>query len=141
MNQPTEQVAVAILYQNNQYLMQLRNNFPHIAYPGCWGLFGGHLEGDEPPEVALHREIVEEIGYELPSFVKFGVYSNIKVLHHVFAVPLVVELDKLTLNEGWDMGLLTADDIRQCNCYSPIAGEVRPITDIAHQIMLDFISS
>ncbi|NES99055.1 MAG: NUDIX domain-containing protein [Sphaerospermopsis sp. SIO1G2] len=140
MNHPTEQVAIAILAQNNHYLMQLRDNFPHIAHPGCWGLFGGHLEVDESPEVALEREILEEIGYQVPSFNKFGVYSNTKVLHHVFYVPLLVDLEKLILNEGWDMGLLTADHIRAGVCYSPIAGEVRPIGDIHHEIMMDFIN-
>ncbi|WP_353932604.1 NUDIX hydrolase [Okeanomitos corallinicola TIOX110] len=140
MNHPTEQVAIAILSRNNQYLMQLRDNFPHIAHPGCWGLFGGHLEADEPPEIALEREILEEIGYQLPSFTKFGVYSNMKVLHHVFHAPLLVGLDKLMLNEGWDMGLLTAADILQGACYSAVAGEIRPLGDIHHEIMLDFIS-
>ncbi|TAE54048.1 MAG: NUDIX domain-containing protein [Nostocales cyanobacterium] len=140
MTHPIEQVAMAILSQNNQYLMQLRDNFPHIHHPGCWGLFGGHLEADEPPEVALEREILEEIGYQVPSFTKFGVYSNTKVLHHVFHVPLLVDLENLTLNEGWDMGLLTVDDIHKGACYSPIAGEVRPLGDIHHEIMSDFIS-
>lgn len=141
MNNQIEQVAIAILYQNNKFLMQLRDNFPHIAHPGCWGLFGGHLEPNESPEIALQREILEEIGYDLPSFSKFGIYSNIKVLHHVFHAPLLVEVDQLFLNEGWDMGLLTPDNIRQGNCYSAIAGEIRPLGDITHQIMLDFIST
>ncbi|MBK1988203.1 NUDIX hydrolase [Sphaerospermopsis aphanizomenoides BCCUSP55] len=141
MNNQIEQVAIAILYQDNKFLMQLRDNFPHIAHPGCWGLFGGHLEPGEAPEIALQREILEEIGYELPSFSKFGVYSNVKVLHHVFHAPLLVALDQLVLNEGWDMGFLTPEDIRQGGCYSAIAGEIRPLGDITHQIMLDFISN
>jgi 8-oxo-dGTP diphosphatase len=141
MNNQTEQVAIAILYQNNKFLMQLRDNFPHIAHPGCWGLFGGHLEPGEVPDVTLQREILEEIGYQLPSFAEFGIYSNVKVLHHVFHAPLLVELDQLVLNEGWDMGLLTPEDIHKGACYSAVAGEIRPLGDIHQQIMLDFISA
>jgi hypothetical protein len=38
------QVAIAILYRQDQFLLQLRDNIPNIAYPGHWGFFGGHLD-------------------------------------------------------------------------------------------------
>ncbi|MEB3314276.1 MAG: NUDIX domain-containing protein, partial [Cyanobacteriota bacterium] len=41
---PRPEVAVAILYQSNQVLLQLRDDHPGIIYPGQWGFFGGHLE-------------------------------------------------------------------------------------------------
>ncbi|MBE9057563.1 NUDIX hydrolase [Sphaerospermopsis sp. LEGE 08334] len=140
MNHQIPQVAIAILYQDNKYLMQLRDNIPTIAAAGCWGLFGGHLEADETPEIALVREVKEEISYELPSFVKFGIYSDERVIRYVFQAPLLVGLEQLVLNEGWDMGLLTREDIERGSCYSAIAGEFRPL-GIPHQkIMLDFIT-
>ncbi|MEH2425771.1 MAG: NUDIX hydrolase [Nostoc sp.] len=137
-NQPVH-VAIAILYQKNKFLMQLRDNIPGILYPGYWGLFGGHIEPGETPEVAVKREILEEIGYNLPPFVEFGCYPNQRVVRHVFHAPLLVELNQLVLNEGWDMGLLTAEDIHQGNYYSQNAGEVRPLGAMHQQIMLDFI--
>lgn len=139
MNNPQVHVAIAILYQQDKFLMQLRDNIPNIAAAGCWGLFGGHLEAGETPEVAVKREVLEEIGYELPSFDKFGCYPDDKVIRHVFHAPLLVELNQLVLNEGWDMGLLTPADIRQGNCYSQNAGEMRPLGPMHQQIMLDFI--
>jgi 8-oxo-dGTP pyrophosphatase MutT (NUDIX family) len=63
LNNQIEEVAIAILYQNNKFLMQLRDNFPHIAHPVCWGLFGGRLESGETPETALVRDLIEEINY------------------------------------------------------------------------------
>ncbi|MBD2450212.1 NUDIX hydrolase [Nostoc sp. FACHB-152] len=134
------EVAIAILYQDNKYLMQLRDNIPTIPAPGCWAFFGGHIEPGETPEVAVKREIIEEIGYELPNFAKFGCYPDEKVIRHVFQAPLLVDLNQLVLNEGWDMGLLTAEDIRRGSCYSAIAGEVRPLGAMHQKIMLDFIN-
>lgn len=139
-NQPIH-VAIAILYQKNKFLMQLRDNIPGILYPGYWGLFGGHIEADETPDIAVKREILEEIGYNLPSFVEFGCYFNERVVRHVFHAPLLVELNELVLNEGWDMGLLTLENINQGNCYSENAGEVRPLGNVHQRIILDFIET
>ncbi|MBD2682803.1 MULTISPECIES: NUDIX hydrolase [Nostoc] len=132
-------VAIAILYQNNKFLMQLRDNIPSIRYPGHWALFGGHIEPGETPDVAVKREVLEEIGYNLPPFVEFGCYPDETVIRHVFHAPLLVEMNELVLNEGWDMGLLTPEDIRQGECYSKNANEVRPLGEMHQRIMLDFI--
>ncbi|MBC6433253.1 NUDIX domain-containing protein [Nostoc sp. HG1] len=139
-NQPIH-VAIAILYQKNKFLMQLRDNIPGILYPGYWALFGGHIELGETPEVAVKREILEEIGYILPPFVEFGCYPDERVVRHVFHAPLSVELNQLVLNEGWDMGLLTLENIYQGNCYSQNAGEIRPLGNVHQKIMLDFIET
>ncbi|WP_193197735.1 NUDIX hydrolase [Nostoc sp. MG11] len=139
MNNQTVHVAIAILYQENKFLMQLRDNIPGILYPGYWGLFGGHIEPGETPDVTVKREILEEIGYTLPPFFEFGCYSDEKVVRHVFQAPLLVELNQLILSEGWDMGLMTLEDIRQGNCYSQNAGEVRPLGHVHQRILLDFI--
>ncbi|MEM7553570.1 MAG: NUDIX hydrolase [Cyanobacteria bacterium P01_A01_bin.84] len=139
MTKEIHHVAVSIFYQADKYLMQLRDNIPTILYPGFWGLFGGHIESGETPEIAVKREIIEEIGYETSNFTKFGNYPDEKAVRHVFYAPLTVDLDKLVLGEGWDMGLLSAEDIRKGECYSAIAQEVRPLGRIHQKIMLDFI--
>lgn len=141
INHQIPEVSIVILYQNDQYLMQLRDNIPHIAAPGCWGLFGGHLELGETPEVALVREIKEEIDYQLATFAKFGIYPDDNVTRHVFHAPLLTELSQLTLYEGWDMGLLTNQDIMAGSCYSHKAGQIRYLAHIHQKIMLDFIYS
>ncbi|NEU71067.1 NUDIX domain-containing protein [Hassallia byssoidea VB512170] len=133
-------VAIAILYQKDKFLMQLRDNIPNIPYPGQWALFGGHIEVGETPDIALKREILEEIGYNLPPrFAHFGCYADERAMRHVFYAPLEVEFNQLVLNEGWDMALLTPSDILQGSCYSAIALEVRPLGIIPQRIMLDFM--
>lgn len=136
----TIEVAIAILYQENKFLMQLRDNNPNILYPGHWAFFGGHIELGETPEVAVRREILEEIGYSLPpTFSKFGNYPDQRAVRHVFHAPLTVEFNQLVLNEGWDIGLLSPEDIRQGSCYSAVSGDVRPLGPVHQQILLDFI--
>ncbi|MBW4631119.1 MAG: NUDIX hydrolase [Iphinoe sp. HA4291-MV1] len=136
----TIQVAIAILYQKDKFLMQLRDNNPNILYPGHWALFGGHIELDETPEVAVQREVLEEIGYTLPStFSKFGCYPDERVFRHVFCAPLTVERNQLVLNEGWDMSLMTPEDIRLGASYSAITGDVRPFRPVHQKILLDFM--
>ncbi len=139
MSNQTVEVAIAILYRDNKFLFQLRDDIPNIVYPGHWGLFGGHLDPGETPEVAVKRELLEEIGYTIASISKFGCYNDIKVVRHVYHAPLTVKLNQLILAEGWDLDLLTSEQIRQGNCYSAKADQVLPLVPAAQRILLDFI--
>jgi 8-oxo-dGTP diphosphatase len=132
-------VAIAILYQGDRLLMQLRDNIPTIVYPGTWALFGGHVEPGEHPDRAVARELLEEINYTLPQIDRFGIYVDEKVVRYVYQAPLLVNLTDLSLNEGWDMGLLTAADIRRGHQFSAQAGEERPIGSSHQTILLDFL--
>ena len=59
----TVEVALAMLQHEGRWLLQLRDENPRIVAPGCWGLFGGHLEPGETALIALRRELNEEIGW------------------------------------------------------------------------------
>jgi len=140
MSNQAAQVAIAILYCQDKFLLQLRDNIPGIVYPGHWGLFGGHIELDESPDIAVKRELLEEISYSPSILSKFGCYTDSKVVRHVFHAPLTVELNQLVLSEGWDMNLLTLEEIRQGRAYSVKAAQVRPLGLPHQQILLDFIN-
>ena len=133
------EVALAILTYEDKFLMQLRDNIPTILYPGVWGLFGGHMEAGETPEIAVEREVLEEIGYQITNPQKFGCYNDDRAIRHIFYAPLTIEVDKLVLAEGWDLGLITRDQIVAGSAYSGIAGETRPFGEIHQQLMLDFV--
>ena len=138
--QKVHHVAIAILYRDNKFLMQLRDNIPTIPYPGYWAFFGGHIEAGETPEIAVRREIIEEISYTLPEKNhEFSRYDSEPAVRHVIHAPLEVQLDKLVLGEGWDMGLVTPEEIRCGKRYSDVAEEERPLGEVHQQILLDFM--
>ena len=141
MPSQTIQVVSAILYQREQFLMQLRENISGILYPGCWVFFGGHMELNETPEQAIHRELLEEIGYLPPKLTYFGCYSNSKIIGYVFHGLLTVEFNQLVLGEGWDMALLTLEQIRAGFAYSEKAGQMRPLGIPHHRILWDFLKT
>lgn len=134
-------VAMAIIHQEGKFLMQLRDDIPGILYPGVWGLFGGHLEAGESPEVGLKRELIEEINYSVDKPQKFGCYADNKIIRHIFYLPLLVEIESLELNEGWDLSLVSREDISRGCCYSQEAGEDRLLGATHQKILLDFINS
>lgn len=132
-------VAVAILHRQDQFLMQLRENIPTIVYPGYWGFFGGHIEPGELPEVAIKRELLEEIGYTPPRLQKFAQYESETVVRHVFYGALMTPVETLELHEGWDLGLFSLADIERGDRYSERAQQVRPLGSVHRQILLDFV--
>ncbi len=134
------EVAIAILYREGKFLMQLRDEIPTIVYPGHWALFGGHLEPGETPKEAMLRELEEEINYQTTNIVKFACYQNTRVIRHVYHAPLTVSVDKLILGEGWDLALLTPEDIERGYSYSEKADQTKPLGKAHQRILLDFIS-
>ena len=133
------EVAIAILYREGKFLMQLRDEIPTIIYPGHWALFGGHLEKGETPEEAMLRELYEEINYQATNVVKFACYQDTRVIRHVYHAPLTVSIDKLILGEGWDLALLTPEDIERGYGYSEKANQTKPLGKPHRRILLDFM--
>lgn len=133
------EVAVAILYQADRFLLQLRDDIPGILYPGHWGFFGGHIEPGEDPPTAMERELLEEIGYAPPQLELFQRTETEQVIRHVFHGPLTVAVESLTLMEGWDLGLWTVDDILQGQRYSERSGDVRPLGRPHQEILRSFL--
>jgi NUDIX domain len=56
--------AAILTTEDGQYLLQLRDDVPHIWYPDHWGLFGGSVEPGESEIEALSRELKEELELE-----------------------------------------------------------------------------
>lgn len=139
MTKKPRNVALGILHQNGKFLLQLRDNIPTIFYPGYWAFFGGHIEENETPEFAVKRELQEEIGYAPPVISRFDTFPTPEVIRHIYYGELTVDIGRLVLSEGWDMGLWTVEEIRRGDRYSEKAGEVRPLGIPHQEILLNFI--
>ncbi len=133
------EVAIAILYQGDRFLLQLRDDIPTIAWPGHWAFFGGHLEPGEDPDTAVYRELHEEIGYAAPQLDLFKRSESETVVRHVYHGPLVVPVESLVLTEGLDLDLWSVDDIYSGKRYSLRAQEERPIGPPHQEILLSFL--
>ena len=134
-------IAVAIIYQDGNYLMQLRDDVPHIMHPGVWGFFGGHLEPGEDPETGLKRELLEEINYQPEQVTLFRGDRLEQYCRYLYHCPLTVPITELELREGWDFKLLTPAEIRQGYAYSAQAAANKALGAIHHEIMLDFMAA
>lgn len=142
---PITEVAIAILHQGDRFLMQLRDDIPSIRLPGHWAFFGGHLEPGESPDVAMRRELEEEIGYVPPNLQLFHSYRDTitptePVIRHIYHAPISVGLSALTLNEGWDMAFLTHDQVRAGEAYSAKAQKKCPLGAPHQAALLQFIN-
>jgi 8-oxo-dGTP diphosphatase len=135
------EVAIAILYQGNRVLFQLRDRKPDIVFPGHWGLFGGHLEPGESPEVAVYRELQEEIGLHASNLKSYGQVADPNVRRHVFYGPLTCPLQQLVQTEGFDMALLNRQQVVQGRAYSAVGGCEFPLVPTIQPVVQAFLES
>ena len=109
-----KKVVKAIIYKNNQFLLQLRDNSKKISYPNHWSFFGGEVENDENDEEALLRELKEEIAWipnKINYYTTFLDYStNAKV--KLYLIKFESNNTKLNLNEGQKMKWFKLEDIK-----------------------------
>ena len=129
------EVALALLHRDGRWLMQLRDEIPSIVAPGCWGLFGGHLDPGETPEQALRRELLEEISWQPPELELVMVHHIHRRTAHVFRAELSVPLAQLTLLEGLDMALVISEELLAGSIWSTHLGTHRPLADGLLEVM------
>lgn len=134
------EVALAMVRKQDQWLLQLRDDLDWIVAPGCWGLFGGHLDPGESPEQALRRELLEEISWVADSLHYRFSHRNPQRILHFFSTTLQDPLDSLCLREGQDMVLASATELSSGSIWSPALGEFRPLAP-SLQLALESLSA
>ena len=113
------EVAIAMIECDGRWLLQLRDDIEGILYPGQWALFGGHLDPGETPEVALRRELEEEINWAGSKLTPWFDVRDGQHIRHFFRGPLAVPLQSLTLLEGQDMALAELEELLTGSIWSP----------------------
>ena len=131
----TVEVSLAMLHQHGRWLLQLRDENPRIVAPGCWGLFGGHLEVGETPLFALRRELEEEIGWCPEQLNDWFRHQDDQRVVHVFTGQLTVPLQQLQLLEGQDMTLASIEQIRLGRLWSSRLKQERPLASALSMVV------
>ena len=121
------EVAIAMIECDGRWLLQLRDDIEGILYPGQWALFGGHLDPGETPEVALKRELEEEINWARSDLAPWFELRDEQRIRHFFRGPLAVPFSSLTLLEGQDMVLAELDELLTGSIWSPKCQETRSL--------------
>jgi len=129
------EVALAMLHRDGRWLMQLRDEIPDIVAPGCWGLFGGHLDPGETPEQAMRRELLEEISWQPPAVELVMVHHIHRRTAHVFLSELSVPLEQLQLLEGQDLALVSPEELLVGAIWSDRLVCHRPLVDGLLEVM------
>ncbi len=101
-------VSIILRDEQNKILLQLRDCEPEL---NKWVTFGGLVEKDETPLQAIHREILEELEYQLKKPEYFGTYqlANAECIAYVQEEP--VQKEELILHEGAGMQFFTEQEI------------------------------
>ena len=108
--------AIILENEKGEILLYLRDNKPSIPFPDHWDLFGGHVEEGETPEVALVREVKEELDYDLMNYKFFREYEcnegdvapNIK---YVYIGKIDKPINELTLEVGQKLQFFKPSEI------------------------------
>ena len=116
----SESASAILLDADGRFLLQLRDDVPHIRDPGKISLFGGGRECNESFLDCIVREVHEEIGVYLPPerFELIARYFGPDyalpegMLRGEIFLARDVPIDRLSINEG-SLKIVTVDGLRQ----------------------------
>ena len=123
--------ALLVMDQHDRLLLQFRDCFTHIAHPGRWSMFGGHVEGNEDLRQTCGREINEELGIDLDiqSLTPFAKYVSdpLELVDqvYVFRTRERIQVSQISLGEGAGFGVFTPMQLKTLD----IPRSVRPVIE------------
>lgn len=118
---PIREVVSALLVNNEgKLLLQLRDDRPDLKYPTQWTPFGGQVEPGEMPDAAIRREVMEELGIDVPLILwkEFEdpdrtIPGEIICLHYSYYGRYDADPATMPIYEGQRGGYFTGDEIER----------------------------
>ena len=97
--------CASIILENmeGEVLLLLRDNKSTITFPNHWTLIGGKVEDGESPEMAAHRELIEETGLkaDLSFWKRYDREHTLFIVdQHIYLAKVDTSSEKLVLGEG-----------------------------------------
>lgn len=111
MRQPFK-TARCILYQENRFLLAVHGSFWGHQHRR-WGLPGGRIEWGESPEIAVARELEEELSVFPERLLTIGPYTYKKALHMVYAAELSEPIRDWDESELIDVRWFSEEDVAE----------------------------
>lgn len=100
-------VVIILLYDEKFKFLLQKRSLDRSFLPGYWSTFGGGIEADEDPLVAVRREAKEELDYDLldPDLVIEATFQHdsLRVYQYVY-VKKCLDKSGLKLQEGENWG-------------------------------------
>ncbi len=132
--------AVIVLDAQDRVVLQLRDNFPHIANPNHWGLFGGRIEPGETWVEAAAREVGEELtlpteANELTWMGAFDVRANCTFYTYLYRAGRL--LRRAVITEGQAFRLFTSTELITMVQQGGFGGHA--LSDSAQQVLRAYI--
>jgi 8-oxo-dGTP diphosphatase len=129
--------GIILVNPKGEILLQLRDDSPHVMFPGFWGITGGGGEDGEAPETTARREVLEETGLVLGDITPFKVYhlggapAEARREVHIFHAPIATGADELSPGE----------EGRALRFFSPAELDGLPLAYNHREVLADFVLS
>ena len=106
--------GIILINNQNKTLLLLRDDRIEIPYANMWDIPGGKVEIGETPELAIRREMNEELGIkDLGEINLFKIISSEKITDYIFWKRLNINTNELVLNEGQKIEYFDLDTIKK----------------------------
>ena len=109
------EVVKAVIYRDEKYLLQLRDDDPAISCPNTWSFFGGEVDIGESHEQALKRELKEELNWRPLNMELIGESTDFKTNCRTtyFSIRCNIPSKQLRLGEGQEMKWYYKEEVFQ----------------------------